>query len=113
MSLIEVRQLEKVYRVGVEIIRALNGVDLTIERNDFIAIMGSSGSGKSTLMNMLGCLDRPTSGTYLLNGHDVSRMGATELARVSHGARHHRGCCEHDCGDRRAYGAQVQSAHAV
>ena len=77
MSLIEVRQLEKVYRVGVEIIRALNGVDLTIERNDFIAIMGSSGSGKSTLMNMLGCLDRPTSGTYLLNGHDVSRMGAT------------------------------------
>ncbi len=82
MSLIEVRQLEKVYRVGVEIIRALNGVDLTIERNDFIAIMGSSGSGKSTLMNMLGCLDRPTSGTYLLNGQDVSRMGATELARV-------------------------------
>ncbi len=82
MSLIEVRQLQKIYRVGVEVIRALNGVDLRIERNDFVAIMGSSGSGKSTLMNMLGCLDRPTGGAYLLNGKDVSRMGAAELARV-------------------------------
>ncbi len=80
--LIEVRALAKIYHVGVETIHALRGLDLSIGRNEMVAIMGSSGSGKSTLMNMLGCLDRPTSGAYLLNGRDVSRMGATELARV-------------------------------
>ena len=81
-SLIEVRALTKVYRVGVETIHALRGLDLSIGRNEMVAIMGSSGSGKSTLMNMLGCLDRPTSGAYLLNGRDVSRMNARELAQV-------------------------------
>ena len=81
-ALIDVRALSKIYRVGVETIRALNGLDLSVGRNEMVAIMGSSGSGKSTLMNMLGCLDRPTSGSYLLNGRDVSRMNATELARV-------------------------------
>ena len=68
--------------MGVETIRALNGLDLAIERNEMVAIMGSSGSGKSTLMNMLGCLDRPTAGRYLLNGRDVSAMDAKELAQV-------------------------------
>ncbi len=80
--LIEVMGLTKVYRVGVETIRALNGLDLAIQRNEMVAIMGSSGSGKSTLMNMLGCLDRPTAGRYLLNGRDVSAMDAKELAQV-------------------------------
>lgn len=79
---IRTRQLAKVYRVGVEEIHALRGVDLEIARNEWVAIMGSSGSGKSTLMNMLGCLDRPTSGEYWLDGRRVSDMGASELARV-------------------------------
>ena len=81
-ALIEVRALTKIYKVGVETIHALRGLDLAIGRNEMVAIMGSSGSGKSTLMNMLGCLDRPTGGSYLLNGRDVSRMGAGELAQV-------------------------------
>lgn len=80
--LIDVRKLCKVYRVGVERIHALHDVDLSIDANEMVAIMGSSGSGKSTLMNMIGCLDRPSSGTYLLEGRDVGRMGATELAKV-------------------------------
>ena len=80
--LIETRKLSKIYRVGVERIHALRSVDLNVGDNEMVAIMGSSGSGKSTLMNMIGCLDRPTSGTYLLDGHDVSRMGPAELAKV-------------------------------
>jgi putative ABC transport system ATP-binding protein len=79
---IRIRNLQKVYRMGVEKIHALQGVDLTIEKNEFVAIMGASGSGKSTLMNILGCLDRPTSGTYELNGTPVQRMGAAQLAAV-------------------------------
>jgi putative ABC transport system ATP-binding protein len=79
---IRIRQLQKVYRVGVERIHALRGIDLDIERNEFVAIMGASGSGKSTLMNILGCLDRPTAGTYDLSGHPVHRMSATRLAEV-------------------------------
>lgn len=80
--LIEVKKLSKIYRVGVERIDALREVDLSVGANEMVAIMGSSGSGKSTLMNMIGCLDRPTSGSYLLNGRDVSRMSANELAQV-------------------------------
>ena len=80
--LIQVVGLTKIYRVGVETIHALRGVDLSIGRNEMVAIMGSSGSGKSTLMNQLGCLDTPTGGAYLLNGRDVSRMNARELAQV-------------------------------
>lgn len=68
--------------MGSEIIRALDGVDLEIKQNQYVAIMGPSGSGKSTLMNILGCLDTPSSGQYFLNGTDVSRMGDGELARI-------------------------------
>ena len=77
---IEVRKLRKVYRVGVEKVHALRGVDLVIQRNEFVAIMGSSGSGKSTLMNILGCLDRPTAGQYILNGKPTHKMSPSELA---------------------------------
>jgi len=80
--IIETQKLRKIYRVGVERIHALRGVDLEIERNEFVAIMGASGSGKSTLMNIIGCLDQPTDGRYILNGRDTSRMGGTELARI-------------------------------
>src|SRR5687767_458203 len=80
--LIRLRNLTKHYTVGVEKIRALNGVDLDIGRNEYVAIMGSSGSGKSTMMNILGCLDRPTSGTYELDGQLVSDMTGTSLSRV-------------------------------
>ena len=80
--IIRTRQLRKVYRVGVERIHALRGVDLDVEPNEFVAIMGSSGSGKSTLMNIIGCLDRPSAGLYELDGQDTSRIGVSELARV-------------------------------
>ena len=80
--IIQTEQLSKIYRVGIERIGALRGVDVEIEPNEFVAVMGSSGSGKSTLMNILGCLDRPTSGRYFLSGRDTSRLGARELAHV-------------------------------
>jgi putative ABC transport system ATP-binding protein len=80
--IIRIRNLMKHYIVGVERIRAIDGVDLEIGKNEYVAIMGSSGSGKSTLMNILGCLDRPTAGTYELDGRMVSHMGAANLARV-------------------------------
>src|SRR5213596_1779018 len=70
------------YQVGPEQIRALDGVDLEIGRNEYVAIMGASGSGKSTLMNILGCLDRPTTGLYELNDRRISDYGAARLANV-------------------------------
>ncbi len=79
---LSVRGLRKLYKVGVEVIRALDGVDLDVGRNEYLAVMGSSGSGKSTLMNILGCLDRPSEGTYLLDGRDTTRLGAAALAQV-------------------------------
>ena len=79
---IVVRGLTKVYKMGTETVHALAGVDLTINKGEFVAIMGQSGSGKSTLMNILGCLDHPTDGTYELNGKPTHRMGPFELARV-------------------------------
>ena len=82
MPLIETVDLWKTYVMGSEEIHALRGVDLEIPRNEFIAIMGPSGSGKSTLMNLIGCLDTPTKGSYLLNDKQVSQMNDNELARI-------------------------------
>ncbi len=79
---IQLENITKVYRVGVETIYALDGVSLDVGQNEYVAVLGTSGSGKSTLMNILGCLDRPTSGTYLLDGKLTTRMGSASLARV-------------------------------
>lgn len=80
--IIRIRDLKKIFRVGEERVRALDGVDLDIFPNEFVAIMGASGSGKSTLMNILGCLDKPSSGQYILNGHPTHKMGMGKLAQV-------------------------------
>ena len=82
MPIIETQNLWKTYVMGSEEIHALRGVDLSIERGEYVAIMGPSGSGKSTLMNLIGCLDTPTKGSYLLNGKQVSQMNDNELARI-------------------------------
>ena len=81
-NLIEITDLTKVYGSGEIAVHALRGVSAAVERGEFIAIMGPSGSGKSTLMNILGCLDRPTSGSYVLDGEDVSRLSKNKLAGV-------------------------------
>ncbi len=80
--LISLQGIRREYHVGGEIVAALAGVDLAIDRGEFVAIVGQSGSGKSTLMNVLGCLDTPTAGSYVLNGKDVARMSDDELADV-------------------------------
>src|SRR5512139_1032137 len=82
MPMIETRDLWKTYVMGDEEIHALRGVSIQIERGEYVAIMGPSGSGKSTLMNLIGCLDTPTRGSYLLNGKLVSEMNDNELARI-------------------------------
>jgi putative ABC transport system ATP-binding protein len=82
MALIETRDLWKTYVMGSEEIHALRGVSIEIERGEYVAIMGPSGSGKSTLMNLIGCLDTPSRGSYLLNGKQVSQMNDNELARI-------------------------------
>ena len=80
--LIDVKSLKKVYQLGDIEVPALRGVDLQIDNNEYVSIMGPSGSGKSTLMNIIGCLDVPTEGTYVLNGNDVSQMVDDELAEI-------------------------------
>jgi putative ABC transport system ATP-binding protein len=82
MALIETNDLWKTYLMGEEEIHALRGVSIEIEAGEYVAIMGPSGSGKSTLMNLIGCLDTPSKGSYLLNGHEVARMNDNELARI-------------------------------
>lgn len=82
MPLIEIRDIGKTYSLGDMKVQALSGVSLTIDRGDFVAVMGQSGSGKSTLMNILGCLDTPTSGLYLLDGTDMGKLGRDELAEI-------------------------------
>src|SRR4030095_13415969 len=82
MALIETRDLWKTYVMGSEEIHALRGVSMEIERGEYVASMGPSGSGKSTLMNLIGCLDTPSKGSYLLNGKQVSQMNDNELARI-------------------------------
>jgi putative ABC transport system ATP-binding protein len=82
MGLIELKDIHKVYDMGAEKVRALNGVDLAVERGEYVAIMGSSGSGKSTLMNLVGCLDTPSSGSYVLNGVAVQELDDSQLAGI-------------------------------
>src|ERR1700710_1165628 len=82
MALIETQDLWKTYVMGSEEIHALRGVSMLIERGEYVAIMGPSGSGKSTLMNLIGCLDTPSKGSYLLNNKQVSEMNDNELARI-------------------------------
>ena len=82
MSLIQTNDLWKTYQMGTEEVHALRGVSIGIERGEYVAIMGPSGSGKSTLMNLIGCLDTPTKGTYMLNGKQAGLMNDDELARI-------------------------------
>jgi len=79
---IALRELRREYRMGEQLVRALDGVDIAIGRNEYVAVVGASGSGKSTLMNIIGCLDKPSAGTYTLNGREVARMNDNELATV-------------------------------
>ncbi len=82
MSLLQINNLSKEYQMGQHLLRALDNVNLSIEQSDYVAITGTSGSGKSTMLNILGCLDRPTTGNYVLNGKDVSQMDPDELAGI-------------------------------
>ena len=81
-EIISVKNLYKLYRVGDSIVRALDGVSFSVYEGEFCAIVGTSGSGKSTLMNMIGCLDVPTEGTYILNGQNVSKLSDNELSDI-------------------------------
>jgi putative ABC transport system ATP-binding protein len=81
-SIIRLEKISRHYKVGTETVKALDDLTLNINKNEYVALMGPSGSGKSTLMNLLGCLDTPTSGSYFLNGKDVSRMNDNELAEI-------------------------------
>jgi putative ABC transport system ATP-binding protein len=81
-AILQLADVTRVYRLGGETVHALDGVNLTVSRGEFLAVMGRSGSGKSTLLNVVGCLDRPTSGTILLDGIDVTRLPKSELPRI-------------------------------
>lgn len=82
MSLINIKEIKRDFKLGSEVLHVLKGINLNIEKGEYVALMGPSGSGKSTLMNLLGCLDTPTSGTYILNGKDVSKLTDNELAEI-------------------------------
>lgn len=82
MSLIKIENIHKIYEMGIEVLHALDGVSFSIEKGEYVAIMGPSGSGKSTLMNIIGCLDTATRGIYILNGKNVSDMDDDELAQI-------------------------------
>ena len=81
-ALVEIRDISKIYNPGENEVRALDHISLTIQKGEFVAIIGQSGSGKSTLMNMIGCLDVPTEGTYILNGQNVSKLSDNELSDI-------------------------------
>ncbi len=81
-EIISLSNIAKHYKVGTEVVKALRSISLTIYKNEYVALMGPSGSGKSTLMNILGCLDTPTSGQYILNRHDVSKLEDNDLAEI-------------------------------
>ena len=81
-EVIRIENLTRFYTIGEETVRALNGINLTIEKNEYVALMGPSGSGKSTLMNIIGCLDTPTSGEYFLNGPNVAQLSDSDLAAI-------------------------------
>ena len=81
-QVIELRNIRRDFPLGTEVVKVLKGIDLDIKKNEYVALMGPSGSGKSTLMNLIGCLDTPSLGTYVLNGRDVSKMGDNELAEI-------------------------------
>ena len=82
MSVLQLNQLTKSYFLGKTELQVLKGITMSIEKNDYVALMGPSGSGKSTLMNILGCLDTPSSGSYFINGKDVSKSNENELAYI-------------------------------
>ncbi len=81
-NMIDLRKIVRNFPLGTQVVKVLKGIDLTIEKNEYVALMGPSGSGKSTLMNLLGCLDTPTSGEYWLNGQDVARLTDNQLAEI-------------------------------
>lgn len=81
-TIIEARDIHKEYRMGTQTVHALRGVSFEIKKNEYVAIMGPSGSGKSTMMNIIGCLDTPSKGDYILNGHDVKKLSDNQLAEV-------------------------------
>jgi putative ABC transport system ATP-binding protein len=81
-EVIRIENLTRFYTIGEETVRALNGINLTIQKNEYVALMGPSGSGKSTLMNIIGCLDTPTSGEYFLNGPNVAQLSDSDLAAI-------------------------------
>jgi putative ABC transport system ATP-binding protein len=82
MAVIELQKISRHYRMGQQLIKAIDEIDLTIERNEYVMFIGSSGSGKSTVMNIVGCLDTPTAGDYVLNGHNVGGLDENELADI-------------------------------
>ena len=81
-KILDIHDLKREFKMGVEIVKALKGVSFSVEEGEFVTIMGSSGSGKTTMLNILGCLDKPTSGTYLLDNVDVKKLSRNELAQL-------------------------------